>query len=100
MIRCIFLFLLPLFIVTVYSQDGIKDFGGNINVSALSGKKPEHVKNASFDSTFIFETDTITLPFFDEFSTNKFQIFQGNYTAPGVTQQTFYRILEIGRAHV
>lgn len=94
MIRFIFLFLLPLFIVTVYSQDGIKDFGGNINVSALSGKKPEQVKNASFDSTFIFETDTITLPFFDEFSTNKFQIFQGNYTAPGVTQQTFYRILD------
>ena len=31
----------------------------------------------SIDSTFIFSTDTLLLPFYDEFSTNKFQKYQG-----------------------
>jgi len=51
------------------------------------------LKNASIDSTFIFATDTLQLPFFDDFSTNKYQIFQGSYAAPGVTSQLYYRLL-------
>ena len=31
------------------------------------------VKSNSIDSTFIFSTDTISIPFFDNFTTNKIQ---------------------------
>jgi hypothetical protein len=48
----------------------------------------------SIDSTFIFTTDTIQLPFFDDFSTNKFQQYQGDFLANGVTSNLFYRLLD------
>ncbi|MFM7566750.1 MAG: T9SS type A sorting domain-containing protein [Flavobacteriales bacterium] len=63
-------------------------------------KKPCHnispqttEKSLSFDSTFIFSTDTLALPFLDEFSTSKFQYFQGDFNAAGVTSQTYYRLI-------
>lgn len=64
-------------------------------LSPLFGKtKPTGVlKSNSIDSTFIFASDTLNLPVFDDFSTSKFQSFQGNYNAPGVQSQTFYRLL-------
>ena len=46
----------------------------------------------TFDSTFVFLPDTIQLPFFDDFSTNKFQQYNGNINAPGVTSELFYRL--------
>ena len=50
-------------------------------------------KSISFDSTFVFLTDTLALPFLDDFSTSKFQVFQGDYNAVGVTYQTYYRLI-------
>jgi hypothetical protein len=52
-------------------------------------------KSGSIDSTFIFASDTLQLPVFDDFSTNKFQFFQGAYNGPGVTSQTYYRLLDV-----
>jgi hypothetical protein len=49
---------------------------------------------STFDSTFIYSTDTLSLPFFDEFSKNKFQNYSQNYSAPGVTSEKKYRILD------
>ena len=51
-----------------------------------------HQKSASFDSTFVFYTDTLSLPILDDFSTSKFQIFQGNFNGAGVTSQTYFRL--------
>ena len=48
----------------------------------------------SIDSTFIFSTDTLLLPFYDEFSTNKFQKYQGDFTAIGVTSILYYRLID------
>ena len=48
------------------------------------------------DSTFIYIMDTVDLPFFDEFSTNKFQTFNADYSDPGVTSEIFYRLLDPG----
>lgn len=48
----------------------------------------------TFDSTFIYTQDTISLPIFDEFSTNKFQTYNANYTDPGVTFDKVYRVLD------
>ena len=48
----------------------------------------------TFDSTFIYSTDTLSLPFFDEFSKNNFQNYTQNYSAPGVTSDKKYHILD------
>lgn len=50
--------------------------------------------NNSIDSTFIFTTDTLQLPFYDDFSKNKFQQYQGNFSANGVTSNLYYRLLD------
>ena len=46
----------------------------------------------TFDSTFVFVPDTIQLPVFDDFSTNKFQQYNGDINAPGVTSELFYQL--------
>jgi hypothetical protein len=48
----------------------------------------------SLDSTFVFATDTISLPFFDDFSTNKFQNYTSDFNAPGLTSQLYYQLLD------
>lgn len=49
----------------------------------------------TFDSTFIFTTDTISIPFFDEFSRNKIQQYQANFGDPNVTFDKKYRLLDL-----
>jgi hypothetical protein len=63
-------------------------YSGKIKVS----KKEK--TSASFDSTFIYTSDTLTLPFLDEFSRNHFQDYPDDYSAPGVTSDKKYRILD------
>ncbi|MFM7661140.1 MAG: hypothetical protein ACKO6A_00570 [Bacteroidota bacterium] len=44
----------------------------------------------TFDSSFVFLSDTIQLPFFDDFSTNKFQKYSGDFNNPSVTTELYY----------
>ncbi|MDG1347986.1 MAG: hypothetical protein P8P77_10235, partial [Crocinitomicaceae bacterium] len=63
----------------------------------LQGQKPAQLiqkSNGTFDSTFIYTTDTITLPFFDDFSKNKFQNYTAGYSDPGVTSAQFFQLLD------
>jgi hypothetical protein len=46
----------------------------------------------SIDSSFIYFVDTLALPFFDDFSSNKFQEYTPNYSAPGISSQVYYRL--------
>ncbi|MGM0478768.1 MAG: T9SS type A sorting domain-containing protein [Bacteroidota bacterium] len=48
----------------------------------------------SFDSTFVYLTDTLTLPFFDEFSQNKFQQYATNFSGSNVSDTLYYRMLD------
>ncbi|MEN9743667.1 MAG: hypothetical protein RLZZ65_1472 [Bacteroidota bacterium] len=48
----------------------------------------------TIDSTFFYTPDTLDLPFFDEFSTDKFQKYNADFNAPGVTQQVFFQLLD------
>jgi len=48
----------------------------------------------SIDSTFIFSTDTLSLPFYDEFSANKFQKYLGDFSANGITSILYYRLID------
>jgi hypothetical protein len=60
----------------------------------LQGKSA-HLKsgNTNIDSTFIYISDTLNLPFFDDFSSNKFQVYAAQFNDPGVTSQLFYHLL-------
>lgn len=61
----------------------------------LYGKnKPQKRANPNtFDSTFIYTTDTIQLPLFDDFSFSKVQQYNAGYSDPGVQSQKFYRLM-------
>ena len=48
---------------------------GNPDIYNPEGKMRSLLKTGvSFDSTFIYTSDTLDLPFFDEFSKNHFQL--------------------------
>lgn len=51
--------------------------------------------NDSFDSTFIYTSDTLQLPFFDEFSLNHFQKYVDDYTGATVTFDKRYKLLDV-----
>ena len=57
--------------------------------------RPNQLKSNSnlIDSTFFFTPDTLQLPFFDDFSSNKFQKYTEDFNAPGLTEQVFYQLL-------
>ena len=52
------------------------------------------LKSASIDSTFIYFTDTITLPFFDNFTVNKIQEYTPDYSNPSTTSELYYLIVD------
>lgn len=59
-------------------------------------EKPSVLKsgNANIDSTFVYVSDTLNLPFYDDFSTNKFQAYAAQFNDPGVTSQLYYQLLD------
>jgi len=62
----------------------------NLGIKSTSFEK----SNNSIDSSFVFASDTISLPFFDDFSSNKFQEYNADFNAPGLTNQLFYQLLD------
>lgn len=56
--------------------------------------KNTKANSGTFDSTFIYISDTLSLPFFDEFSKNHFETYNASYTDLGVTSDKKYRILD------
>ncbi len=86
-------FLLQFFFV--YSQkEEVGPLMGNPqlmkNINSLGYK----INSGTFDSTFIYTLDTISLPIFDEFSKSKFQVYNANYSDPGVTFDKKYRLID------
>lgn len=65
--------------------------------TALAGGKPAPLKiNAgTFDSTFIYTTDTIAMPIFDDFSKNHIQQYNAAFTDPGVTFDKKFRLTDM-----
>lgn len=91
-------FLSFLFLLTIscgfYAQDGISPLTANPD---LYGKAKLTLKKAAntFDSTVVYITDTISIPFFDDFSRNKFQKYNTEITAPGLTEELFFSMLDV-----
>jgi len=67
---------------------------GNPNLLAQSKNPYVKANPGTFDSTFIYFQDTIDLPVFDDFSTNKFQTYHDDVSEPGVTSDKVYRVLD------
>jgi hypothetical protein len=70
-----------LFNQELYPAEGIKT---NLKINA-----------GTFDSTFIYTTDTLSFPFFDDFSKNHFQQYNAKFTDPGVSSIKFYSLLDL-----
>lgn len=89
-----------LFFVLILSFSQL--FAQGEEIGPLTGNPDLLVKNAglglksgpTFDSTFIYLTDTLSLPFFDEFSSNKFQEYDADFSDPGVTFDKKYLLLD------
>lgn len=61
----------------------------------LKGSKAVLKSSAhSIDSSFFYTSDTLSLPFFDEFSTDKFQKYSAQFNDPGVSSALYYRLLD------
>jgi hypothetical protein len=89
--------LRPLWLVLLFAQFGY----GQEQLSPVLHygdytEKRESIKSlqASFDSTFIYSTDTLGLPVYDDFSSNHFQRYVTDYSLPGVTHVKHYRVLD------
>lgn len=48
----------------------------------------------TIDSTFIYTVDTISLPIFDDFSKNRIQKYEADFSDPGVHSTLYYRLLD------
>lgn len=51
-------------------------------------------KNGGIDSTFVYATDTVSLPFFDDFTTNKIQQYTPDLLDPSLTSILYYYLLD------
>ncbi|MDX1651287.1 MAG: T9SS type A sorting domain-containing protein [Brumimicrobium sp.] len=86
--------ILLFFIQTfAFSQDGIAPLTTNPELFHKETNRAKALEN-SFDSTFVYITDTVSLPFFDEFSRDRFQKYDAEFSDPNVTEQLFYSMLD------
>ena len=65
---------------------------GNPQLQKNVQKNILKMNDGTFDSTFIYTQDTISLPVFDEFSSDKFQKYNADYTDVGVTFDKVYHL--------
>jgi len=87
-------FILACFAMNIHAQEEeVGPLMGNPQLQKNAQKNLLKMNDGTFDSTFIYTQDTIGLPVFDEFSTNKFQNYNADYTDVGVTFDKVYRLM-------
>mgnify|MGYP000089878715 CR=1 FL=1 len=72
--------------------EGVEPIMGNPHLQMKAHKDLKKVNVGTFDSTFIYKSDTIDLPVFDEFSKNRFQVYNADYLDAGVTFDKVYQL--------
>lgn len=94
--KLLYTFLLLLIGTIGFSQIEGESIGPLMyNMELWNGK--ENVKKIgsnSFDSTFYYISDTITLPVFDDFTTNLTQPYNADYSDANVTDSVFFCLLD------
>ena len=77
-----------------YGQEEVGPIMGNPALQAVNKAPLTKVNEGTFDSTFIYKPDTIDLPIFDDFSSDKFQVYDADFSDPGVTSEKIYRVMD------
>lgn len=89
--------ILIFYFTNIFSQiEEIGQLNSNkliLNQYVKSNDLNKEKKINTFDSTFIYISDTLTLPFFDEFSSNKYQKYNSSFNDNGITSIIKYRLL-------
>jgi hypothetical protein len=92
MMRLLFSALALLLFSQTWSQGlEIGPISRNFELSGTSGQLKSTIN--TIDSTFFYTPDTLNLPFFDDFSSDKFQQYTAQYNDPGVSSTLFYQLL-------
>jgi hypothetical protein len=74
-----------------FSQDEIL----NPITSFQTKNKVKTRSNCSIDSTFIYTSDTLSLPFLDDFSKNHFQKYEDDFLNPTLSQEKYYKLTDL-----
>ena len=73
-------------------------YAQHIEIAPLSQNRFEKgatsQKSLSIDSSFVFTTDTVGMPFFDDFTTNKIQNYSPDFSNPLTTSTLFYYMID------
>jgi hypothetical protein len=92
MTRFIFTLLSCLTLIATWSQEmEIGPISRNFELGTSKGQLKSTTN--TIDSTFFYTPDTLSLPFFDEFSTDKFQKYAAQFNDPGVSSTLYYQLL-------
>lgn len=65
---------------------------GNPALQSKASNRFVKANTGTFDGTFIYIQDTLVLPMFDDFSSDKFQSYNDDIGAVGVTSDLVYRV--------
>ena len=88
-LRCLFI-LAPLWLLNLVS--------GQIELGPLTQNYDQNVlpqlKIGTIDSSFIYSTDTVVLPFFDNFTTNKIQQYIPDFSSSLATSELYYYLID------
>ena len=84
--------ILGLFGHLVVAQEGLNTLSRNLDI--IESKIIEPKASLTFDSSFIYVTDTLNLPFFDEFSRNNFQNYTKEYNGVNTTSTIYFAMLD------
>ena len=88
-LRCLFI-LAPLWLLNLVS--------GQIELGPLTQNYDQNVlpqlKIGTIDSSFIYSTDTVVLPFFDDFTTNKIQQYIPDFSSSLATSELYYYLID------
>lgn len=96
LVKRIFFIILLLNSAILTAQDGIVPLTSNNQLFKLSKNalKSEKKLINSFDSTFIYLMDTLTIPFFDDFTNNHYQERVADFSDIDVTFDKKYKLLD------
>ena len=87
--RCLFI-LAPFWLLNMVS--------GQIELGPLTQNHDQGVlpqlKVGTIDSSFIYSTDTLGLPFFDDFTTNKIQQYSPDFSSSLATSELYYYLID------
>ena len=95
------IFVIVLFYFTFlscFSQEELGSISVNLNLRDKSSLKErlnlEKSLENSFDSTIIYRMDTLSLPFFDDFTTNKYQVQNASISDIDIISDKKHRLLD------